>query len=503
MADIIVHHVDTVNARIDAEGKVLSRISDAFTFDVPNARFTPAFKHRMWDGKIRIFNTHTRLLPIGLLDHLATLAAEEGHSVHMDERFRREEVIDEDAAREFMEGLEVTAHGTAIKPHDHQVAAFHHAVNRRRCLLISPTASGKSLVIYSLVRWWLDRIPTDAKVLVVVPTISLVKQMVSDFKDYSTGNGWDAEGMCLAVHGGTEKQSDARVVVSTWQSIYKLPKGYFDQFSAVVGDEAHLFKAQSLTGIMTKLAKCPDRVALTGTLDGTKTHRMVIEGMFGTARTVTTTRDLMDRNLVSDLDIECVLLTYPEADRKLMKDLTYQEEIDFLVSDRRRNAMIVGISTAVKGNTLVLFNYVEKHGRKLYEEISSATDRRVFYISGEIDADERESIRKVTEKEEGAIIVASYGTLSTGVNIRSLRNIVFASPSKSRIRVLQSIGRQLRKSENKRKARLYDIADDMHWKSRKNHTLKHFMERVRIYSEEMFSFKTVRLSIEEPRVLSQ
>ncbi len=492
-----MHHVDAVNARIDAESSVLSRIKDAFTFDVPNARFTPAFRNKMWDGKIRVFNPNTRLLPIGLLDHLLEICRDEGHAVSLDERFRTEYTVEEDDAREFMEGLGITAHGSAITPHSHQVAAFHHAVNRRRCLLLSPTASGKSLVIYSLIRWWLDRIPEDRKVLVVVPTISLVKQMVSDFKDYSGGNGWDAEKMCLAVHGGTKKESDARVVVSTWQSIFKLPKSYFDQFAAVVGDEAHLFKAQSLTGIMTKLTDCYERVALTGTLDGSKTHRMVIEGMFGRAMTVTTTRDLMDKNLVSDLDIECILLTYPEADRKLMKDLTYKEEIDFLVADPRRNEMITRLSTSVKGNTLVLFNYVEKHGKRLFEKISQSTDRKVFYISGDTDADEREAIRKATENEDGAIIVGSYGTLSTGINIRSLRNIVFASPSKSRIRVLQSIGRQLRKSETKKKARLYDIADDMHWKSRKNHTLKHFMERVRIYSEEMFSFRTVRLSMED------
>ncbi|MGA0867210.1 MAG: helicase-related protein, partial [Candidatus Nanopelagicaceae bacterium] len=239
--------------------------------------------------------------------------------------------------------------------------------------------------------------------------------------------------------------------------------------------------------------------ALTGTLDGTKTNKLVIEGLFGPVYRVTTTKDLMDMNLLSALEIECILLTYPDSDCKLIKDFTYQDEIDWLVRDPRRNEMIVNLATSVKGNTLVLFQFVEKHGKPLFEAISKATQRKVFYVSGETEAEIREEIRHITEAEDNAIIVASYGTFSTGINIRSLRNIIFASPSKSRIRVLQSIGRQLRKSDKKDKARLYDVADDLHWKSHKNHTLKHFIERVRIYSEEQFSYRMVKLPIKEER----
>jgi superfamily II DNA or RNA helicase len=224
---------------------------------------------------------------------------------------------------------------------------------------------------------------------------------------------------------------------------------------------------------------------------------LIIEGLFGPTVRVTTTRDLMDKDLLSNLEIECLLLTYPDSDCKLIKDFAYQDEIDWLVRDQRRNDLIVQLAASVKGNTLVLFQFVEKHGKPLYEAISKSTKRRVFYVSGETEADVREEIRHITESEDNAIIVASYGTFSTGINIRSLRNIVFASPSKSRIRVLQSIGRQLRKSERKDKARLYDIADDLHWKSHKNHTLKHFIERVKIYSEEQFSYKMVKLKIKE------
>ena len=500
MSVIRVLSHNSVHVRVSCEAGVAREVQEFFTFDVPGARFMPSYRNKMWDGKVRLFTPFNPILYGGLLDHLAEFARGREYTLEVDpELIDKGDKWNKDDIATFLSSLDITAAGKVITPHDHQIEAITKAVNRDRALLLSPTASGKSLIIYSLIRWWLSTIQPHRKVLVIVPTISLVAQMLSDFKDYSSKNGWSVEEMCHGIHGGEEKFTDKRVVVSTWQSIYKLPKSYFDQFEAVIGDEAHLFKAQSLTGIMSKLTDCPYRIALTGTLDGTKTNKLVIEGLFGPVFRVTTTKDLMDKNLLSGLEIECILLTYPDSDCKLMKDFTYQDEIHWLVTDHRRNEMIVNLATSVKGNTLVLFQFVEKHGKPLYEAITKATDRKVFYVSGETEAEVREEIRLITESEDNAIIVASYGTFSTGINIRSLRNIVFASPSKSRIRVLQSIGRQLRKSDKKDKARLYDVADDLHWKNHKNHTLKHFIERVHIYSEEQFSYRMVKLPIKEER----
>jgi superfamily II DNA or RNA helicase len=264
----------------------------------------------------------------------------------------------------------------------------------------------------------------------------------------------------------------------------------------VIGDEAHLFKAQSLTSIMTKLTKCPYRIALTGTLDGTKTNKLAIEGLFGPTLKVTTTRDLIDSNLLSTISIDCIVLNYPAEVCQTMREASYQDELEFLVTNTLRNKFITNLALSTKGNTLVLFQFVEKHGKPLHELIQKrAKGRPVFFVHGETEADYRESVRHITENEDNAIIVASYGTFSTGINIRSLKNIIFASPSKSRIRVLQSIGRQLRKSEKKTKAKLYDISDDLRWKSRKNHTLKHFVERVKIYSEEGFPYQMIKIPL--------
>jgi superfamily II DNA or RNA helicase len=476
----------------------MMEISDFFTFDVPGAKYSPAFRNKYWDGKIRLANQYSGLLPAGLTDYLATFAQERRYTLQVDAMTASPEVkIDCDKAKDFILSLRPTAHGKPIEPHDHQVEAFCHAINRSRSVLLSPTASGKSLIIYSLIRYYQNVIGPDKKILVVVPNISLTSQLYSDFDDYSSLTKWSAHKNCHKIFGGSAKLTDRQVVISTWQSIYKLPRAWFDNFEVVIGDEAHLFKAQSLTSIMNKLIDCPYRTALTGTLDGTKIHKLSIEGLFGPVNRVVTTKELIERKLISSLKIECVLLKYPKNVREMVRGLDYKSEIDWIVQLGPRNEFLTKLATTLKGNTLVLFQFVEKHGKPLFEMIQKAApeDRKVFFVAGETEADDRESIRKIVEKETNAIIVASYGTFSTGVNIKSLKNLIFASPSKSRIRVLQSIGRQLRKSENKDSAKLYDIADDLHWENEPNYTMRHFIQRLKIYDEEQFPYKVVKLAI--------
>jgi len=352
-------------------------------------------------------------------------------------------------------------------------------------------------MIYSLVRHYLEVLPRDKKVLIIVPTTSLVSQMYSDFAEYSTHDpNFTADKDCHVVFAGQDKIADARVIISTWQSIHKMPEKYFDNYGAVFGDECHLFKSKSLTRIMSKLKDCPYRVGTTGTLDGTLTHKLVIEGLFGPVYKVTDTKNLMDMKLLSNLSIDCVLLDYEDKIKKQNARMKYFEELEWLVTNEDRNNFIAKMAKSLKGNTLILFQLVEKHGKhlnKLIEEV--CPDHQVFFVYGGTDVQDRESIRKIAEENENAIIVASYGTFSTGISIRRLHNIIFASPSKSRIRVLQSIGRQLRKSEHKELARLYDIGDNLSWKTWKNHTLKHFLERMKLYNAERFDYRSIKIKI--------
>jgi superfamily II DNA or RNA helicase len=321
--------------------------------------------------------------------------------------------------------------------------------------------------------------------------------MYSDFADYSSQDeSFNTDELCYKIYGGADRHNiKQRVLISTWQSIYKLGPQWFQRFGMVVGDEAHQFKAKSLTSIMEKCTEAEYRIGTTGTLDGTQTHQLVLEGLFGPVHKVTTTKELMDKDTLAKLSIDVILLKY--KDEFCRENRKYQDELDFIVGYEPRNDFITELALRLKGNTLVLFNYVEKHGKPLHNLLKEKIDdkRKLFYVSGETDVDTREQTRAITEKEDDAIIVASIGTFSTGINIRKLHNIVFASPSKSQIRVLQSIGRGLRKSPDGRNTKVFDIADDLHWKSRKNYTLNHAAERIKIYSKEKFDYNLNDINI--------
>jgi len=374
--------------------------------------------------------------------------------------------------------------------------AFIHVMRNKRALLLSPTASGKSLIIYLIIRQMIDY--KKFKGLIIVPTTSLVEQLFTDFKDYSSENGFDVDSNVHRIYQGKDKQTDKNLTISTWQSLYKLPKEYFHQFDYIIGDEAHQFKAQSLTSIMTSCTNTKYRIGLTGTLDGTQTHKIVLEGLFGPVQKLITTKELIDKKQLADFSIKCLVLKHNEMQCKQLKDKTYQDEIDYIVSCESRNKFIKNLALSLGKNTLILFQYVDKHGKILYDIITKSknvNNRKIFFVYGKTETEDRENIRKIMESENDAIIIASYGTFSTGINIRNLHNIIFASPSKSRVRNLQSIGRGLRTSESKEKATLYDIADDLRVGKHMNYTLKHFVERVRIYDEENFTYKLYKIGL--------
>jgi superfamily II DNA or RNA helicase len=343
-------------------------------------------------------------------------------------------------------------------------------------------------------RWLLSAFDKKRKdVLIIVPTTSLVEQMYNDFKDY----GYDVDRYCHRIYSGKDKNSFKRVIISTWQSIYRFPQDWFARFGAVFGDECHGFKSKSLTTIMNKCTEAEYRFGTTGTLDGALTHELVLQGLFGKIHRVTSTRALQDDDTLAKLLIRRIVLQYDDTIRKNFGKQKYQDEIKHIITYQRRNHFIRKLTLDLKGNTLVLYNYVEKHGKPLYENIKMHADekRKIFFVSGNTATSDREAIRMIVEKQKNAIIVASLGTFSTGINIRNLHNIVFASPSKSQIRVLQSIGRGLRKTDNGKNTTLYDIVDDISWKSRKNYGILHADERLRIYGREKFTHKTYKVQL--------
>ena len=474
---------------------IATELTDFFSFFVPGYKYMPAFRNKVWDGKIRLYNSQAQELPVGLFPYLQDFCNPRNYEVEVKHnKFYGlpGDTVDVDPAElsTFINGLSLSTKGQRINPRDYQIEAICEGLHRKRSILLSPTGSGKSLIIYVLMRYLLEK--TNKKCLIIVPTTSLVQQMYTDFEDYSQyDNDFVVENECHRIYSGKEKNVGQSIIISTWQSVYKLPGKWFEQFSTVFGDECHGFKSKSLTSIMNKCREAEYRFGTTGTLDGTQTHRLVLEGLFGKVYNVTTTKKLQEEDTLAPLQINVLLLKYPEHIRKTFGKRDYHDEIDYIVTNEARNKFINNLALDQNGNTLILFQFVDKHGKPLYNLIkSNAHERRkVFYVSGDVETADREAIRKIVEKQKNAIIVASLGTFSTGINIRNLHNIIFASPSKSQIKVLQSIGRGLRKSDDSRTTKLFDLADDLHWKGRKNYTLTHSAERIRIYSKESFNYK--------------
>lgn len=478
MADINITKIDEVFIKVDADPGIIQELRDFFTFVVPGAKFSPKFKAKVWDGKI-VLMSYTGMLLAGLAQHVQKFAEDREYTCSAPHVAPIK--LDKNAVDKFLADAEalLPEHISEIK--DYQIAAFMKAIQDLRVLLISPTASGKSLIVYLIATWF------DMNSLVIVPTVGLVHQMKGDFIEY----GMNPDDIAI-IMAGQDKNPTAKIVITTWQSAEPQPKKWFARYGAVFGDEAHGFKAKSLAKIMNNLEDCSVRIGTTGTLDGAKVNKLVIEGHFGPLMQVAKTHELMDRGDIAQLKVRCILLKYPDQERAHIAKLKdYQKEMDFICSHPRRNEFIKRFVLSLKGNTLVLFNYVDKHGIPLHKLIKEAAgaNRSVYYVSGKVHADDREAIRQIVEKEEDAIIVASYGTFSTGINIKRLHNIVAVSPTKAIIRILQSIGRSLRLAVGKDSAAWYDIADDFTWKSRVNHTLKHFSERVRIYASEKFDYK--------------
>ena len=388
-SEIILKKVDEVFMQVQCDDGLARDLFDFFSFTVPNAKFMPSVKNRYWDGKVRLFSIKTNKIYIGLLPYVDEFCRERGYDIVgiNDIIGDKERQPDEEFIKEL---------GLPFEPRNYQLDAFRTAVQYGRQLLLSPTASGKSLIIYLLARYY------NKKTVIIVPTTSLVEQMAKDFKEY----GYDKE-ICKIYSGQPVFDSD--ITITTWQSFSKAPKDVMEKFEVVVGDEAHLFKATVLKGILEKMRKTAIRFGTTGTLDGSECHRLQLEGMFGPVKKVISTKELIDEGTIANLSIDCVILCHTKQ-----KKMTYQEEMDYLVSNEARNEFICNLVYSLSGNTLVLFQYVEKHGVLLHEKMFKRLGENLHYVYGGTDTEDREAVREIVEKAKNDTILASYGTFSTG-----------------------------------------------------------------------------------------
>ncbi len=496
MEIVNVEQINAVHLRINADSGIKMELEQYFRFQPNNYQFSPAFKNRVWDGWIRIFNAMKPILYVGLFHKLKKFCEDRGYELRASDHLLFGEDIPENYGYEIAKEI-----NCKFEPRDYQNKYIVDALRDSRSLSLSPTSSGKSLIIYLIQQHYFRNY--DHRTLIIVPTIGLVHQMYGDFVDY----GCDPS-MMYKIQGGIDKNTDAPIVISTWQSLIKLNKDWFSQFKVVLGDEAHLFQAKSLQKIMESLDECYYRHGFTGTLksEESKTHRLVLEGCFGSVRKHVTTKDLMDAGTVADFNIKAIVLSHSAENRKAFKKAIskidsaskkYPAEREYLVNHEKRNLFIRNLLWSLKDqNNLVLFDLVEKHG-KILEPMLRKDDRQLHFIYGATKGDERERIRHLIENDpiKQHDILASYGVFSTGVNLKKLDNVIFASGSKSEVKVLQSIGRTLRKGNDADKATLYDIADDLSVGAYSNYTLTHFRKRVEIYGQEQFAMKIYTIDI--------
>lgn len=491
--DIIVKQYNEVHVKLICNPGIGRELSEHFSFFVPGYKFMPAYKIGIWDGRIRLFDMKTFTIYKGLLHYLVDFSKKFKYTIDIQDKLDHEYEFSLFEAGQWIEKLYQTGKlKKKFQPRDYQINAVVNSIRRKRSLTLSPTGSGKSLIIYLLTRFY------PMKKLIIVPTIGLVLQMTSDFQEYSE-TPCDILGITGTVDKKWKTKIDESVVISTWHSIAKMPASFFDQFGLVIGDEAHLFKAKSLSGIMEKCKNIIYRFGFTGTLDDSQTHQLVLEGLFGKVFSTITTKELMDRKELAELEIKILILKYTEEYKKLLAKASYDKEMDFIVTHQKRNEFIKNLALSLNGNTLLLFQYVDKHGKILYDMILKDVKkgRKVFFVFGGTKGDQRDSVRKLVEEETDAIIIASSGVFSTGINIKNLHSIIFTSPSKSKIKNLQSIGRGLRVSETKTKCTLFDIGDDLQYKNKSNYTLRHMGERIKYYAKENFSYKLYKISLEE------
>lgn len=472
-------------------------LANQFCFRVENYFFIKQkdpLKYANWDGYIRLLNNLTGEFPAGLIPELLKKCRKAKIKFNVDDRYwpKNKDIPREKIENFFHEIVENSPLDLDIRPY--QIDAMDDIVRNQRRTIVSSTGSGKSLIIFAVLKWIIEK-EKMKKCLLIVPRVSLVEQMIGDMRDY-IGAEWvekNIHGICE----GREKRGDKPIYISTWQSIYKMKKNYFRDFEAIMVDECHGASSKCMKGITDKCTNAKFRVGFTGTLKDTKSEKLQILGAIGPENEIVKTKELMETGFLSNMFIDFRILKYKNIDKNVVKDFNYSQELNFIIGLKERNEYIANLVNELSGNTLVLFNFVEKHGIPLFETFQEiCSDSQNEIIHGSIPVKKREKIRKNAEHNDNMNIIASYGTFSTGVNIKNLHNIVLASPSKSKVRVLQSIGRGLRLHETKDKLNLYDIVDDLSFgKSTLNYSMKHFVERFDMYNEEEFDYDIVKVPI--------
>lgn len=472
---------------------VLEDLEDYFTAVMEGAKFSNKCKYMGWDGKVKFFNANKPIISNGLISHTRNWCAK--HEI--DFKLSNFPELPDIDRNEFVEYNKQILAGTNYVPRDYQEEAAYQALNRRHGILECCTSSGKSLIIYLIIRNLLKM--GVRNILLCVPNIQLVNQMYADFADY----GWtDEKHYCEILYGGEKPTFEKQVLISTWQSLQNKERDFFEKFDAVIYDECHSSKAKVVNKILKACENSIWRIGTTGTLPTSKLDMLSIASVLGEVLYKITSKELIDRGVLTRMIIANIFVKYPPEFIKRIKGADYLNEVKEFEECDARQIAIDKIINFIKPdqNLLILVNHRD-HLKKVADYISKKyKDRQVEIISGSVDAKKREKIRKDAEESEGLVIVATYGTCSTGVNIKKLHGIVLYGNSTSKIKVLQSLGRGLRKHSTKSKVFLFDVIDDCRYTKRtgnvfENRLYKQWLTRVDYYKSEEYPMKSLIIPV--------
>jgi superfamily II DNA or RNA helicase len=487
--DIILHQKNYSTTLVECSQNIASELNQYMSAMAPNFRFMPLYKAGMWDGRLRFFNSSDHSIPSGLVERIYEFAGKGGYTV--DCKYERENNIDRAEFKRFVDALKIP-----FTIRDYQFEAAYDACCKKQINVHISTAGGKSLTIYIVCRFLMM---LQKKVILIVPTTQLTEQMLGDFQSY----GWDAENFCHTIYSGQKKVFDAPVIISTWQSLYR-DKKLFAEFDCMIIDEAQGGKAKELQGIAKSAINAEYRFGFSGTFPEAETADwFAIVGATGPVKTFATYSTLQKAGHIAQIKIYTVKLQY-EKDFRIRVyqegDRDYHVENDIIYSEPKRCLFLCRMVQKMDENVLVLFQKKEKHGHLLRDLFQhELRGKEILYVDGTIDVLDRDEYRKIMEGKTNVVLLATYATLSAGVNIKNLPNIIFASSYKSKIKILQSIGRGLRLHKDKKHLKLYDIVDDVCFRTKDvifiNHSLKHYKERKKYYDAESWPVKEILMKI--------
>lgn len=473
----------------------------SLTRKIHNHFFHPLVKKKHWDGAICFLDKRGPIwrVPVGLWSEIFEIC--EKYKIEV-EIIGLDQIIDGSLTlEEFTKWCNDFFEDRKFSPRDYQIEAAWRIVKFRFSCLEIATSSGKTLIAF-IVLAYLKNVLGINKFLMIVPNTTLIIQGSEDFEEYGLKELDNCD--IQLIHGGNKNKISGGLMIGTYQSLVKQDESFFDGVEAIFVDESHQGHSKSIKEVISKCKDSRYRFGLSGTLTNRNTaEHLTIQQYLGPLIMEISPKFLFDNKYATPVAIKIVKMDWldPNLKEKLYDLRSNKSEMEgneifgierkLVVSSGKRLKYIVDFIAKTSKNSLVLFQSVgDGYGKRIYESLREVqAEKEVYYVDGDTDPERRDYYK--TKLEEGAnkVLVASFGTLSTGVSVKNIHNIFLTESYKSEVLIKQSLGRGMRLYEGKEKVNIIDFVDDFSWKSSANYLMKHSLERIEIYKREKFDYK--------------